>query len=178
MRKRRYIVDGRVYTVEIEDGEEKGLKRIKVFDEEEGGKEVLSLDEASIVNLGSEIFLTSREGTTRAAVAPGAPGTIEVSLKGIRYELKDAEAVQDEEVEEEEAGPDVAAPMPGKVVKILVGPGGKVAKGEALLIVESMKMETKICASVEGTVKEVKVSPGQNVNQGDILVEIEPVERD
>ena len=71
MRKRRYTIEGRVYRVEMEDTKEKGLKRIKVFDEEEGGKEVLSLDEANIVNLGSEIFLTSREGTTRAAVAPG-----------------------------------------------------------------------------------------------------------
>ncbi|HHI69148.1 MAG TPA: biotin/lipoyl-binding protein, partial [Planctomycetes bacterium] len=72
------------------------------------------------------------------------------------------------------AGPEVQAPMPGRVVKVLVEAGTKVEKGAPLLVVESMKMETEITAGIGGVVEEVRVAPGDNVNPGDTLVRIQP----
>jgi biotin carboxyl carrier protein len=63
----------------------------------------------------------------------------------------------------------VTAPMPGKVVRILVKSGDKVALGQGLLIVEAMKMQNEIKAAKEGTVEKIIVQEGQPVNAGEIL---------
>ncbi len=69
-------------------------------------------------------------------------------------------------------GPNLKADMPGKVVQVMVAVGQKVAAGQALLIIESMKMETELAAAVAGTVATVHVTGGQVVGQGDSLVDI------
>jgi len=171
---RRYIINDKVYRVEIEEIPENDKKNIKVFDDEEEGKELFFWEGVKVIAVGSEIIILKKGECIKGAFSFDGSGNIEVSLNGLRYEAKDAEALEDEEEEEGEGGPNVTAPMPGKVVKLLTDSGKKVEKGEALIIVESMKMETKISANVSGTVKAVKVKPGQNVNQGDILIEIEP----
>ncbi len=71
-------------------------------------------------------------------------------------------------------GPVLTADMPGKVVQLLVVPGDRVEAGQALIIVESMKMETELAARVAGTVSSVEVEAGQVVGQGDTLIIIEP----
>ncbi len=67
----------------------------------------------------------------------------------------------------------VGAPMPGKVVKVVVKEGEKVAKGQQILVIEAMKIETPVLASVEGIIREILVSPGDQVDQGDLLAVIE-----
>jgi len=67
----------------------------------------------------------------------------------------------------------VTAPVPGKVLKVLVNPGDVVSEKTALLTLESMKMELEIYATCSGKVKEVKVKPGDSVNVGEALVLIE-----
>lgn len=67
----------------------------------------------------------------------------------------------------------VAAPMPGKVVKLLAKPGDAVRAGDGLIVVEAMKMENELKAPAAGTVKEVRVGEGQAVGGGDILMVIE-----
>ena len=62
------------------------------------------------------------------------------------------------------------AAMPGKVVEVLVGVGAEVAKGQALVVLESMKMETKVCAATDGEVSQVCVEAGQTVDAGAVLV--------
>jgi acetyl/propionyl-CoA carboxylase alpha subunit len=80
--------------------------------------------------------------------------------------VKQASADQDES--------DLAiAPMPGTVVEILVKPGEAVARGQALLVIESMKMQTTITAGRDGTVAEVPVTPGQAFNRGALLARLE-----
>jgi acetyl-CoA/propionyl-CoA carboxylase biotin carboxyl carrier protein len=66
----------------------------------------------------------------------------------------------------------VTAPMQGTIVKVMVEPGQEVAVGDALLVLEAMKMENNIAADVAGTVAEVRVAPGDSVGTGDILVVI------
>jgi len=66
----------------------------------------------------------------------------------------------------------VAAPMPGKILKVVTTVGAKVNNGDVLLILEAMKMENEIMASVSGTVKEIRTKEGDSVNTGDVLVVI------
>lgn len=67
----------------------------------------------------------------------------------------------------------LTAPMPGKVVKVLVKAGDEVKRGAKLLIIESMKMETEIAAPRDGKVIAVKYGEGQVFSEGETLVEIE-----
>ncbi|MEY4175417.1 MAG: hypothetical protein RI900_2582 [Actinomycetota bacterium] len=66
------------------------------------------------------------------------------------------------------------APMPGKVVRVVVEVGRAVAAGEPLLVIEAMKMEHQIVAPVDGTVVEVFVHAGQQLDHGQPLVRVEP----
>lgn len=67
----------------------------------------------------------------------------------------------------------VKAPMPGLVLDIQVSPGQAVQKGDALLILEAMKMENVIKATGEGVVKSIHVSKGAAVEKGQLLIEME-----
>lgn len=71
----------------------------------------------------------------------------------------------------EEKGPIViSAPMAGKIVSVKVSVGAKVSEGEALAVLEAMKMENEIAAPKNGTVGEVYAKPGSLVKAGDKLV--------
>jgi biotin carboxyl carrier protein len=67
----------------------------------------------------------------------------------------------------------VCAPMPGKVVRVLVEAGQAVEAGAGLVVVEAMKMQNELKSPKAGTVAEVSVEPGATVNAGDVLVIIE-----
>ena len=67
---------------------------------------------------------------------------------------------------------DVVAQMPGAVFKQLLSPGDSVNEGEAILILEAMKMEMEVPAPVSGTIDQVKVSAGDQVATGDVLATI------
>jgi acetyl/propionyl-CoA carboxylase alpha subunit len=66
----------------------------------------------------------------------------------------------------------IRAPMPGRVVAVLVEKGASVAAGAPLVVVEAMKMENELRAPSAGTVKDVFVRPGQNVEGGEELIRI------
>ncbi|WP_460274865.1 pyruvate carboxylase [Celeribacter sp. ULVN23_4] len=67
----------------------------------------------------------------------------------------------------------VGAPMPGVVATVAVVPGQTVKKGDVLLTIEAMKMETSITADHDGTVKAVHVIPSSQIDAKDLLVEFE-----
>ncbi|MFN2609053.1 MAG: biotin carboxylase N-terminal domain-containing protein [Acidimicrobiales bacterium] len=66
----------------------------------------------------------------------------------------------------------VAVPMQGTVVEVLVEPGDTVAAGQAVCVLEAMKMENLVNADRAGTVAEVRVAPGDTVGAGDVVVVI------
>ena len=66
----------------------------------------------------------------------------------------------------------VEVPMQGTIVKVLVEVGQTVEAGQAVVVLEAMKMENQITADKAGTVKEIKVSAGSTVGAGDIVVVI------
>ncbi len=67
----------------------------------------------------------------------------------------------------------VKAPIPGQVTQVLVKPGQTVQAGQALLLLEAMKMENEIRAPRQGTIRALHVSPGQTVSLHQVLVEID-----
>jgi len=66
----------------------------------------------------------------------------------------------------------VTAPLPGNVVDVLVQEGDKVEAGQALLVMEAMKMETELLANISGTVKALHVKKADRVTPGETLIEI------
>ncbi|MBM3532679.1 MAG: acetyl/propionyl/methylcrotonyl-CoA carboxylase subunit alpha [Alphaproteobacteria bacterium] len=71
------------------------------------------------------------------------------------------------------AGGRLTAPMPGKLVQVLVRPGDKVEKGQPLVVLEAMKMEHTVKAPRAGKVAEVGYAAGEQVEEGASLVELE-----
>jgi biotin carboxyl carrier protein len=67
----------------------------------------------------------------------------------------------------------VNAPMPGRVIRILVKPGDEVALRQGLVVVEAMKMENELGSPKAGRVKEVAVTEGVSVEAGRLLVVVE-----
>ena len=67
----------------------------------------------------------------------------------------------------------VGAPMPGLVVSVAVAPGERIGKGQKLLALEAMKMETTVYAEKPGRIAEVLVRPGTPVDAGDLLLRFE-----
>ena len=67
----------------------------------------------------------------------------------------------------------VKAPMPGKIVKLLVKPGDRVEPRQGLVVVEAMKMENELRAKSAGTVAEVRAVEGTSVEAGAILMILE-----
>ncbi len=67
----------------------------------------------------------------------------------------------------------VVAPMPGKVVRLLVSEGDEVESGRGVAVVEAMKMQNEIKSPKRGTVQKILIGEGAAVNAGDVLAIIE-----
>jgi biotin carboxyl carrier protein len=63
----------------------------------------------------------------------------------------------------------IVAPMPGKVIRLLVSAGDEVEAGQGLVVVEAMKMQNEIRSPKRGKVERVVATEGQNVNAGEVL---------
>jgi acetyl/propionyl-CoA carboxylase alpha subunit len=71
------------------------------------------------------------------------------------------------------ANPQIVAPMPGKILQVLVRTGQELAAGDGILILEAMKMEHRMVAEAPATVRAVHVADGQMVDAGAVMVELE-----
>jgi len=90
-------------------------------------------------------------------------------LNGASFEFTRPDPM-DVELEDAAGGNRFTAPLPGKVIQVLVKPGDKVRKGAALVVLEAMKMEQTIKAQSDGEVEIVAVGEGDQVEAGATLV--------
>lgn len=104
------------------------------------------------------------EGESRYVHAGGGRYTLTIPEDRTRRRRGDAHAG------------DLAAQMPGQVTAVLVAAGDVVAAGDALVILEAMKMEIRITAPGPGIVARVPVRTGDVVERGQLLVEVHAVE--
>ena len=74
----------------------------------------------------------------------------------------------------DEKGPKkLVAPMPGRVVRVLVAERSEVEAGQGIVVVEAMKMQNEIKSPKKGTVQKILATQGANVNAGDVLAIVE-----
>ena len=89
-------------------------------------------------------------------------------------EVRDPRSLRSRVRAVDEHGPKkLTAPMPGKIVRILVTPGASVEAGEGVLVVEAMKMQNEVKSPKKGTVQKILVTEGAAVNSGDVLAIVE-----
>ena len=109
-------------------------------------------------------------------LSKSGPARYTATLEGWEWDLRRCDVLPegdmdpDSEFEWSDESGSLAAPMPGKVIKINVRKGDKIEKGMVLMIIEAMKMENKIVASRAATVKEVEVRLNQMVDGGKKLI--------
>jgi biotin carboxyl carrier protein len=157
-------VDGTTFTVEVEELPAGGLQ-VRV-----DGRPVNA--DARLPSSGSGSLLL--DGVSYVVDLGAGPGEVQVVVDGEAFRVQ----VEDRAGRRRAApaGPDavpgqrLVAPMPGKVVAVLVEVGQAVEPGTELVVLEAMKMENEFRASAGGVVREIHVVPGQAVNAGDLLV--------
>jgi biotin carboxyl carrier protein len=126
----------------------------------------------------SLLFPGDSHAGTAIDLAPGsAPGevlahlagrTIPIVINGRRSGRRGAEAGGAAHGEQK-----VTAPMPGRVVRVLVAPGEHVAARQPVVVVEAMKMENELRSPKTGRVRDVAVEAGASVEAGRVLIVIE-----
>jgi biotin carboxyl carrier protein len=164
-------INGRARTVSVERGEG-GVYHV-VLDTVPH-----EVDAARVGPFGLSLVLDREAGLSREVqVAPAsAPGEWLVTLEGRvaaatinrRRTARGGSDGVDAQGEHS-----VVAPMPGRVVRVLVAPGDEVAAKQGVVVVEAMKMENELRSPKAGRVKDVAVAPGTSVEAGRVLVVIE-----
>jgi biotin carboxyl carrier protein len=137
-------------------------KEIKIFENEEG---------FTFIEFGNKKYLaeiTDKSQNKYTVLLNGVSYsfTIEspISYKRRKYLEKHKQANKTEVV---------TAPMPGKIIELLVEESSQVKEGEAILILEAMKMQNEILAQVSGKIRKINVKAGDSVTKDDALMEIE-----
>jgi biotin carboxyl carrier protein len=93
-----------------------------------------------------------------------------VGQDGFIVEVRDPRSLRGGSRDDDEHGiKKLIAPMPGKVVRILVEQGAQVEAGTGIMVVEAMKMQNEVKSPKKGIVQKLMVSQGEAVNAGDIL---------
>ena len=120
-------------------------------------------------------LLLDCDGGTVEAVAVRDGGDIWVSIEGRSWLLEDADKAPARRARSgrEKLG-DVTPPMPAVVVRVQVAPGDLVTKGQGLIVVSAMKMETTLVSPHDGEVASVNAVVGEKVAPGDVLVDVTP----
>ncbi len=97
-----------------------------------------------------------------------------VGSRRFAVEVRDPRSLRARTRAGEEHGPrKITAPMPGKVVRLLVREGDAVEGGRGIVVVEAMKMQNEIKSPKKGTVAKIVVGEGDAVNAGDVLAIVE-----
>lgn len=125
--------------------------------------------------LGQALYSIECDGVRTDVAALVHKGTCYLDLEGVQLELREPSDDQfgggagDHGAEKDK----VYAPMPGKIVKLLVAVGDEVAEKQPLVIVEAMKMENQVNAKAAGKVKAVNFKDGDQVDTETPLIELE-----
>jgi biotin carboxyl carrier protein len=94
----------------------------------------------------------------------------------VRYgvRVRDPRSLRSRQGADDGKGPrKLVAPMPGKVVRVLVREEAEVEAGQGIVVVEAMKMQNEIKSPKKGTIQKILVSEGAAVNAGDVLAIVE-----
>jgi biotin carboxyl carrier protein len=120
-----------------------------------------------LIMVGDEVY--------EARVWQAGPDSLRVQLKDRAFSAKIIDRKHRRPAAESfaEGRQQLIAPMAGKVVRVLLGPGDEVAAGQGVVVVEAMKMQNEIKSPKSGRVVEVRVSAGATVNANQVLAAVE-----
>ncbi len=153
---------------------------VKVVIEEEHRLQIAS-DNQEFEVLGAvvsehQLHLTVNGKGINAFIADENDGCKTVVLNGVTYCVEDVDTFATSTRRAKGTGTlpqEVTPPMPAVVVSLLVSEGDTVSKGDAVIVVAAMKMETTLAAPYDGKISRVNVTEGDKVMPGDILIDIE-----
>jgi biotin carboxyl carrier protein len=160
------IIDGQrleIDLIRVDDG---------IIEAETGGEKYVLT--AKVVEPGV-YWLQWKNRSLEISVTPNGDAYA-VSVKGKRIEIEiiDARGALRKAAQQGQLGTvELRAPMPGKVVKVLVGEGAPVEMNQGLVVIEAMKMQNEIKSPKKGAVRKVGVKETEAVNAGDLLVVVE-----
>lgn len=138
--------------------------------------------ELDIKDLGKGVYEISNEGATEVIEV------LEINLESKSMTIRHQHTTYDLEFKNEldlvldkmgikrvseSANTDIKAPMPGKVIDVVVKEGDQVTKGDAILILEAMKMENVLKAENDCSIKKVLVASSESVEKNQVLVEFD-----
>lgn len=116
-----------------------------------------------------------KDGAKIYQVYAAPNGIVNVGNRQIELALVDPKKLRGSgaESEDQDGVAEIRTAMPGKLVRILVSASDEVKHGDAVLVVEAMKMQNEMKSPKDGVVREIKFVEGDNVNAGDVLAVIE-----
>jgi biotin carboxyl carrier protein len=119
------------------------------------------------LRIGNRAFAVERERV-------GGELHICVGIKRYIAEVRDPRSLRGRSRSVDDQGPKkLTAPMPGKIVRVLVGEGAEVDAGAGVLVVEAMKMQNEIKSPKKGKIQKLLAREGAAVNAGDVLAIVE-----
>jgi len=133
---------------------------------------------------GSNWRVDAGDGMREASVVEVEPGVYSILVNGASFEVRAQDlldiVVQDPREPRKGAGSAglegrqmIAAPMPGKVVRVLVGEGDAVERGQGLVVIEAMKMQNELKSPKAGRVTSITAAEGAAVAAADVLAVVE-----
>ena len=158
-----------------------GNTRVVELARENGGWKITldgNLLDANAVEVAPNTFSVLLNGRShQVRVAPRSDGSLTLHTDGGEYraEVTDPRSWRGRRhgALEAEGRQQIAAPMPGKVVRLLVKQGDTVEAGQGLMVVEAMKMQNEIRSPKSGKIVKLCAAEGQAVNAGEVLLWVE-----
>jgi 3-methylcrotonyl-CoA carboxylase alpha subunit len=164
-----YLRDGHPVRVTLERSGETVLARV---DEREVVLCSTAVDER-------QVRLITADGRHHRIVYAKREGRTYVAARGAGVELAPhSDTSADEAAADGGFTPEIVAPMPGKILEVLVAVGDDVAHDAPLIRMEAMKMEQTIRASAPAKVRELRVTAGAMVGPGAVLLVLDPLAGD
>jgi biotin carboxyl carrier protein len=159
---------GAQYAVAV-DGREYSVDAVRV------DRHTLSLLVQEVRKKAADPVTTASREVTLAADAASNELVVQVGTARLAVGLNGRRRGRAPHNHSAEGGPQrVVAPMPGKIVRVLVSKGDTVKPRQPLVVIEAMKMENELRASGDGAVAELYVREGQSVDAGALLAVVVP----
>ena len=158
-------IDGKNYRLELSRAD--GRWSCRLDDREVEVDAVLARPDVLSLRIGNKAYEVKSEHIG---------GELHLWVGSVRYaaEIRDPRSLRGRSREVDDHGPrKLTAPMPGKIVRLLVSAGAEVEAGAGVLVVEAMKMQNEIKSPKKGTIQKILVSEGAAVNAGDVLAIVE-----
>jgi biotin carboxyl carrier protein len=158
-------IDGKNYRLELDRVEDRWSCRLDGREIESDA--VLARPDVLSLRIGNKAYEVKCERV-------GGDTHLWVGSTRFAVEVRDPRSLRSRVRTADDQGPKkVTAPMPGKIVRVLVREGDAVNQGAGVVVVEAMKMQNEIKSPKKGTIKKILVSEGAPVNAGDVLAIVE-----